>query len=355
MHSTALTLADWADMYRQFGAQECPAEPVYVAICTAIAADPELLALHDEIPPEQARPNLLLAAIHDALLAQPDQALARYYPNLGGSRAPDAELPRHLRALLLGPAQAGIRAQLRSRATQTNEAGRCGPLRLALDALGARHPELALFEFGASAGLNLGVDQDHIDYGDFQRGPGARLQLQCEWRGGQAPAASDWRLTARAGMDPAPIDAHDPEACRWLQACLWPHKLERHARLRKALAWARQTDLRVQAHADGLQALDAWRTGLEVGVQPVLLTCWVLCYLQPADLARFQQEALRRVREQGLWWICAESPGLHPLAALPPRPPGPEGQAATLWSLHGPGHSQPLLWSHAHGEWACAV
>ncbi|MBB5205592.1 hypothetical protein HNQ51_002919 [Inhella inkyongensis] len=353
MPANTLSHADWSAKYLQFAAVECPDEPVYGAICRAIAADSELLALHDEIPPEQARPNLLLAALHDALLADPTLPLARYYPNLGGAQAPDAELPLHLRALALGPLRARIRQQLRSRATQTNEAGRCGPLRLALDALGAHHTELALFEFGASAGLNLGVDEDAVDYGSFRREPlsaGHRLNLHCDWRGGTPPAPSPWRLRARAGMDLAPIDAHDPDALRWLQACLWPHKRARHERLRQALDWAQTRGPRIQQHPDGLLALDDWRAELPPGVQPVLLTCWVLAYLQPEDRARFHQRALERVRAQGLWWICAESPGAQPLAA----PTAPES-AATLWSLHGPDGSQALLWSHAHGEWACAA
>lgn len=356
MPANTLTPAEWAAKYRQFAAVECPDEPVYGAICRAIAADPDLLALHDEIPPAQAKPNLLLAALHDALLADPTLPLARYYPNLGGALEPDTALPQHLRALALGPLQGRIREQLRSRATQTNEAGRSALLRLALDTLGAQQPRLALFELGASAGLNLGVDEDRIDYGGHARGPGRRLHVRCEWRGALAPPAeSAWQIVARAGVDPAPVDVEAAPARRWLQACLWPHDGERHQRLAHALAWAQAQPWRVQPCRDeqqGLDQLEAWCATLPAEVQPVLLTSWVLAYFQPAQLAAFQQRALHLVRTRGLAWVCAESLACHPLEV--PPPPAPEA-SATLLSLHRAEGSHPLLWGHAHGRWARAV
>ncbi|MBH9576806.1 DUF2332 domain-containing protein [Inhella proteolytica] len=349
-----LTPEAWAAHYRQFAAVDCPNQPSYVAICHAVAADPELLALHAPIPPEQARANLFLAAVHERLLAGVAHPLAAYFPSLGGRRAPDAELPALLRDFVLGPERPRIEAHLRQRATQTNEAGRSAMLRLALDALGDEQPRLALFEVGASAGLNLGVDEDRIDYGAFQRGPGTRLQLRCEWLDGTPPPASPWQLVARAGMDLAPVDAHDPVARRWLEACVWADDVARLQRLRQALAWAQARGPRIQAHADGLQALDDWRAALPTGVQPVLLTSWVLGYLQPEARQRFHAETLRRVREQGLAWICAEAPAHHPMPA-PTAPPSPDGQSPMLLSLHTHAGSRPLLWSHPHGNWARAA
>ncbi|MBH9554359.1 DUF2332 domain-containing protein [Inhella gelatinilytica] len=346
----------WAQRYLHFAAHECPDEAVYVALCLAVAADPELLALHDEVPPSQARPNLLLAALHERLLADPRDPLAAYFPNLGGTRAPDADLPAALRALALGPQRAVLRQHLRSRATQTNEAGRTALLRLGLDALGAEHPRLALFELGASAGLNLGVDEDRIDYGGFQRGPGTRLQLGCDWRGpGAPPPESAWSVVARHGVDPAPVSVEDANARRWLQACLWPHDRARHTRLSQALAWAQGQDWRVQPCRDeqqGLDQLQAWQASLPAAVQPVLLTSWVLAYLQPAALAAFHQRALHLVRERGLAWICLEPLACHPLSPLPPAAPEP---TACLLSLHRARGSQALLWAHAHGRWARPV
>lgn len=344
-----MTPADWADHYRHFAAVECPRQPTYAAICLAVAADAELLALHAAIPPEQARANLFLAALHERLLAGVAHPLAEYYPSVGGTRVPDAELPARLRDFALGREREALVRHLAQRATQTNEAGRSAYIRLALDALGATRPRLALFDLGASAGLSLGVDADRIDYGRFQRGPGDRLALHCEWRGEAAPPpASNWTIVARAGMDLNPVDVRDPEACRWLEACIWTHDLERLQRLRRAIDWARAHPPQVQRGSDGLALLEAWMASLPADVQPVLLTSWVLGYLRPAALADFHARTLALVRERGLAWICAEEAHHHPL----PLARADDGMLLSLHERHG---SRALLLAHAHGAWAQAA
>ena len=96
MHSQEI--AAWAARYRQFAEQECPQQPLYVAICQAIAADAELLALHAEIPPAQARPNLLLAALcMTNCWLNPGRRWRSTTRVSVAAVAPDAELPRLLR------------------------------------------------------------------------------------------------------------------------------------------------------------------------------------------------------------------------------------------------------------------
>jgi hypothetical protein len=344
-------IQDWAARYRRFAALECPQQPLYVAICEAIAADPELLALHADIPAAQARPNLLLAAVHERLLAGVAHPLADYYPSVGGQRRPDAALPGLLRDLLLGAQRPQIEGLLRSRATQTNEPGRCAVLRLALDAFVAASGQrrLALFDFGSSAGLNLGVDEDRVDCGGKVRGSGQRLLLRCDWRGGALPAAEDWQIVERLGVDLRPVDTSDSDAARWLQACVWPDDRERFARLGAALDWARQRRPRVEAQTDGLARLAQWLTVLPVGLQPVLFNSWVLAYFSGPEREAFHRRVLALVRERGLAWICAEDAACHPQPMPAPR------AGATLWSLHHRAQSQAWAWSHAHGGWAEAI
>ncbi|HKS98000.1 MAG TPA: DUF2332 family protein, partial [Rugosimonospora sp.] len=51
----------WLD----FADQECAGySPLYDAVCRAVAADPELLALTAAAPPSGRQPNVLLAAAH---------------------------------------------------------------------------------------------------------------------------------------------------------------------------------------------------------------------------------------------------------------------------------------------------
>jgi hypothetical protein len=237
---------DMAALLRRFGREECSREPLYAALCEAAAQDARALALLAEAPPEQRKVNLLLAALHERVLAGEAPALAAYYPSAGGHRAPDAALAAALADCLDGewPVLLG---HLRHGATQTNEIARCAALWPALEAAsratGAR--DLALLDFGCSAGLNLGVDGYALRYrrddGTWhERGAaadGRRAEIDALWLGtAPLPAAATWRLVRRDGLDPAPIDVGDAQRLRWLQACLWPEDAARRERLARAAA-----------------------------------------------------------------------------------------------------------------------
>lgn len=149
--------------FERFARLECPEDPLYVALCRLLATRPAALALLDAAPPVQQRPNLLLAAIHDRVLAGAGGALAAYYPSVGGTHAPDAGLAAAFDGFFAAQA-AALAALVATHATQTNEIGRSAVLWPALAALqqaGGGRP-LALLDFGCSAGLNLGVDRFRI-------------------------------------------------------------------------------------------------------------------------------------------------------------------------------------------------
>ncbi len=348
---------DWPGEFRRFAREECPTQTTTAALCQALADWPALAAAMALAPPAQARANLLLAAVHERVLAGAAPELAPYFPIAQGARAPDAELAPQLHQLLARERNA-IEAHLRNRATQTNETGRCAVLRLALDALVAHTGQrrLALFDFGASAGLNLGVDGDRVRVAGGERGPGMRLELDCAWRSGPLPPAQDWALVARAGTDLAPIDPSDPAQRRWLEACTWPDDTARLARLRQALAWGadavRAGGYRVSADDDGLAALAAWLPDLPAGVQPVLFNSWVLAYFSAEQRATHRARVQALVERHGLAVLCAEALAFHPWGdGLPPAPE----PSATLWTLHDRTGTRPLLWSHPHGAWARAA
>ncbi|MFN7693276.1 MAG: DUF2332 family protein [Burkholderiales bacterium] len=337
-------------------------DPLYVALATTIAQDDALLALLLEASPVQRLPVLLFACIHDCLLECADHPLAAYYASCGGTRAPDARLPdclrdfvRHRREPLL--------ALLRSRATQTNEIGRAAVLWAALQQLAGimGQRELALLDFGCSAGLNLGVDDVHVADGAGGYGAaddGRRPCLALQWRGARPAIVAEparWRLAARVGADLAPIDPSDTAQARWLQACLWPGDAARRERLQRALAQAaarRDVLLRGQ---DALALLAA--QPLPGEALPVLFNAWVLPYLDDAAWQRHKEAARALVIERGWAWISAEPLARSPLRAAPARPAGEPPGSATLWSLHwrnaqGALCEQALAWSHPHGRWA---
>lgn len=350
------TLQRWSQQYRRFSEQDCREDPLYVAISAAIAEAPELLALQQHAVAEQRRPVLLLAALHERILASVPHALAQYYPSVGGLRAPDAQLPALLADFARREHQALV-DHLGQRSTQTNEIGRCAVLWPALQALAQRtgQQDLALFDFGCSAGLNLGVDLYRYDYGCFQRGAAAAADVptvDCEWRGAAtAPQGPAWRIVERQGADLSPIDLRSDEAVRWLQACVWPHDRVRAERLRQAIALARQAPPQLLRSDDGLALLEAWLDQLPADVQPVLFNSWVLAYFEPAALRRHHERVLHLVRTRGLAWINAETAAIAPLAAVPACPPGESPRSATLWTLTGAGGDEALAWSHPHGRW----
>ncbi|HEY4080857.1 MAG TPA: DUF2332 domain-containing protein [Burkholderiaceae bacterium] len=345
-------VALFRQQFERFADFECTEDPLYVALCRAIAGQASVLALLQNAPATQARPNILLAALHERVLSGSSHALAAYYPSVGGTRLPDAELPAALLDFVQQHEPVLIE-HLRHRSTQTNEIGRCAVLWPALSAVARQsgRSELALFDFGSSAGLNLGVDAYRYDYGGFQLGAAEGPLMRCRWSGA-APPSTDWRIAERLGVDPAAIDVQDEEAVRWLRACLWPHDRERAARLEAAVALACQSGWRVQRSESGLDVLEQWLDQLPEGVQPVLFNSWVLSYFSPAQFKQHRERVAALVHDRHLIEINAELPSLAPVGTqIPSAPPVDDPQSPTLWTMHSRTAIQSLAWSHGHGRW----
>lgn len=338
-------------------------EPLYPPLCRLIARSPGLLALLDAAPPTQRLPNLILAALHHQVLrAGSKDGLGGWYASAGGTRSPDdPALPAALAAFANRHAEA-LQQLIATRRTQTNEVGRCAVLKPALDEIARHHgPQLALFDFGCSAGLNLAVDRYRYDYrGDASGGLPCRVV-------GAAPEAlaapPAWTLAARCGVDQATIDVQDDDALRWLMACLWPSDAPRRERLAMAVAETRALRPAVIQAEDGLAVLETWLDELPAGVVPVLFNSWVLFYFAPADLAAHVARVRRLVQQRGLLWLSAEGAAhnqpLAPELQLPTTPvPGEPGASPgnqTFWLLTEPGDGAPrtrlLARSHPHGAW----
>ncbi|MDR7335430.1 DUF2332 domain-containing protein [Roseateles asaccharophilus] len=355
MHHTELR-----ELLLRFGRDGCAQEPLYVALCAVAAENDRAVALLAEAPPEQRKVNLLLAALHERVLAGVAPALAAYYASAGGTRAPDAGLAAALDDCLRREWPT-LLAHLRHGATQTNEVARGAAIWPALctvaAATGAR--DLALLDLGCSAGLNLGVDRLHLRYrrddGSWhERGAahdGQAAEVEALWLGDAAlPGEPAWRLAQRDGLDPAPIAVDDADGLRWLQACLWPHDARRRERLARAAAQLQTLPVTLTRADDCIAAIAPWLAAVPAGRQPVLLTSWVLYYFSAADVARLRAE----VDRLGLPWLCGELPALSargPLPSLPGLPADESAASATLWTLCHRGQEQHLAWSHPHGRW----
>lgn len=356
-------LNELREHFMRFAALDGRDDALYVAMAQAIAQDDTLLALLLEAPAAQRRPVLLLACLHERVLAGSTHALAAYYASVGGTRSPDAQLPSHLHDFAQQERPA-LRHLLRTRSTQTNEIGRSSVLWAALQhtRLVTGRSELALLDFGCSAGLNLGVDQYRyrghtLNYGAADDSA-ARPELAIHWRGGEPSLLAEpatWTLQARIGTDLEPLTPTNATHTRWLHACLWPGDAARRTRLALALQLASAREERLIASPDGLGALAQAQQAIDPSWQPVLFNSWVLAYMNDAQWQHHCERSRALVREQGWAWISAE-----PLARSPLHAALPEGESvgsATLWAMHwrdatGRVQGQALAWSHPHGRWA---
>jgi hypothetical protein len=370
MSAAADDVTALARLFGYFADHECRDDPLYVALCRLIAERSTLLQWLQQAPAMQRVPNLLLAALHDRVLADgPLPRLSEYFPSVGGTRAPDDALADAFDEFVAAQADA-LQALLASRHTQTNEIGRCAVLWPVLCALAGRRGQrrLALLDFGCSAGLNLGVDRYRYDYGAFMLGAPSRPDvptIACHLVGKHVAALRDSersapRLVARAGVDPAAVDVFDDAQVRWLRACVWPYDHQRAARLGQALAIARRERFVVRRCDDCAAAIGPWLDTLPRDVLPVVFNSWVLHYFDKA--ARQTHVALMRelVQRRGIVWLSAE--GAH--LAIAQAVFEPVGDAlvndetlarGSQWWLTEPAAGTPrqtlLARSHPHGRW----
>jgi hypothetical protein len=304
---------DTASTYAEFGAREAAGvSPAYERLAKAVSRDDDLLGLLDGLPPDKRQPNLLFGVVR--FLGGPVEDPAAFHDHVLGH----------------WPA---IEREIRVRATQTNEAGRCAVLLPAL----ARLPQpLALLEVGASAGLCLYPDRYAYRYGEHEVGAGPPV-LECAATG-VAPPDGLPQVVWRAGLDLNPLDVTDPSDVAWLDALIWPEHAHRRARLRAAMAVA-AADPPLLVRGDLVDDLTALAEQAPAGATLVVFHTSVMYQVPAPRRARFA--AL--VRSLPGHWIANEAPGVLPYEALP-DPPG--GAMHNVLALDG----TPLAWTRAHGQ-----
>ena len=376
-HVPSAEVRDVQQMCRDFAASY-PDLRLYRAICEGAAADDEVAGLLTAARPGQARPVLLLAALHELVLRRPDLPAARWYPSVTGDPVPEGDPWPDVRRTARAHAEE-LRAVIASRSTQTNEVNRVvylAPL-LAQAAADVPTAPVVLVEMGASAGLLLGVDRYRIEItpsGAEDADPVTRSSSP----GGDAPVAGSRRrggaapvvlgdptssavcagvqragasvrglrlptIVGRVGIDRSPVPLDDADEVRWLEACLWPDVPGRLERFRAAVALLRADppalvagdmvdDLEAVAHsarAVATAGLDADRSG---PVHMVVFSSWALTYVARERRPEVA-DALAALAADGrpVSWLTAEPPGCVPGL---PRPPGdpdrPPNEASTI-------------------------
>ncbi|MEV5765754.1 DUF2332 domain-containing protein [Micromonospora sp. NPDC052213] len=301
------------ESYVEFGTREARGvSPTYERLSLAASRDEELLALVETLPPAKRQPNLLFGVVR--LLGGPVDDPAAF----------------HDFTLTNWPA---IEAELRARAVQTNEPGRCAVL---LPVLAALPQPLALLEVGASAGLCLYPDRYAYRYGDHLLGTGEPV-LDCALTG-TAPPDRLPEVVWRAGLDLNPLRVTDPADVAWLDALIWPEHSHRRARLRAAATVA-ATDPPLLARGDLVDDLPALAAQAPPGATLVVFHTSVLYQVPAPRRAAFT----KLVRGLPGHWIANETPAVLPHDALPEEP----GEALhNVLSLDG----VPLAWTRTHGQ-----
>jgi len=299
--------------YASFAVREARGvSPAYERLALAVSRDAEILALVGALPPAKQQPNLLFGVV-------------RF---LGGPV--EDPVAFHDFTLANWPA---IEPQMRTRATQTNEAGRCA---LLLPVLAALPQPLALLEVGSSAGLCLYPDRYTYRYGDRTVGSLGPV-LECAVTG-TAPPDRLPEVAWRAGLDLNPLDVTDPADVAWLEALIWPEHTHRGARLRAAAEVA-AADPPLLVRGDLAEDLPALASRAPAGATLVVFHTSVL-YQVPGPRRALFTEAVRGLPGH---WIAVEAPGVLP---YPELPPAPDEALHNVLALDG----EPLAWTRGHGQ-----
>jgi len=338
-------LRGWADLELRDHA------PLYDRIARALADDGAMLErILDAAPREKLVAVLLFAVVRHLVLADPSHPLTCAYETGKGDAWP-------LFRTVLDERFDEVVALMATRTIQTNEVGRASALLPALTLLARETARpLALVEVGASAGLNLMLDRFAYDYAGRAAGdPASPVHLACRLRGAQPPLPTHpLPITARVGIDVAPVDVHCEEACRWLEACVWPGIVPRAARLRAALELARPDPPRVLA-GDATRLLPAVLREQPPDAVACIVSTWMLAYLSDEARAALAAAAATASRGRSIAWITFEYAGIPPWLPPPPSPPRDEPGASNLLSLtrweHGTPRPRTLAWVHSHGIW----
>ncbi len=338
-----------AERFARFAKTSATRSPLYARLAGEAAADSDIVALLHHAPEPQRLPVLLLAAVHDLLLRGEGPQLAAHYPNLTSSPVGGDPFPAFRTFCRTHGAE--IVATIGTRHTQTNEVGRCALFLPALDGLGDAEGPLAHVDVGASAGLNLLLARFHYHYepGGSVGGP-SPVTLHCATRAAPPVPSTVPAIVASIGLDLSPVDVHDDDAVRWLEACVWPDQPDRFDRLVSAITLAREVgvDVRRGGAVDGLAGVV---TEAAAAGHPVITTSWVLNYLTAAQRLDFVAELDRLGSTMDLTWVAAESPAETP--GLPfPAWSGEERTvlAEARWRA-GARTVRRLATAHPHGYW----
>lgn len=334
--------------------------PLYVALAAAVAADGRLRARLEAAPREAHDPNMLLAALQYLVAGRSegggrstvDRRFAEMYAEPSD---PPVDVAARLAAFCEDHWDE-IAVLLASRHVQTNETGRGGGIALGLaEAATCIGEPLAVVDAGASAGLNLCLDEYLLDFGPAGTvgPPDSPVRVECRLEGPIDPARLRVPpIARRVGLDRAPVDPTDPDAVRWMLACVWPGR-GRQERARAALALAAAHPGRVRKGdmvADLAAAMD------EMAPHPtVVVTSWSYSYLPAGDRAAMV-EVMGSRSDRPVAWLYMDLVGTEARFDPGAWERGPDGDYPSVLGLAvfdggAMCSARALALMHSHGHW----
>jgi len=340
-----------AALWTWFAQTQCPGySPLYDRICTAVAADREILDFVATTPPDAHLPLALLAAVHSLVLDGRAQDLALVYAGRS-----DAD-PGELFAATCRRHRDELAAILAVRRIQTNDCGRSAVIAPGLRWITQQFDEpFGLVDVGSSAGLSLLFDRYRIDYGDQgASGPvDSPVTITCEVLGGHPPiTTSVAQIISRVGIDRSPIDVTDAADANWLLACVWPDT-GRFERTAASIALA-QKDPPALIRGDALDVLPDVLAGLAPGTSALVLTTWSYSYFSIEQRQQFEKLLSTHSNDRRIAWLSADGPGTVEAFADADVPEHDQTRANVLGVVtydHGVRRAVVVGFVHQHGAW----
>lgn len=243
-------LATLSNQFRTFAKNECEnSSPLYEHLANRIADDEELLLIASNGAYGQPIPNLFLASVHYLLMANKDDELAFFYPSLTTTLKSIDDVYPFFKKFILSHINE-IKALLQERLVQTNEIRRCAYLYPMMTEIYQKHRmPLAFIEIGASAGLQLAMEQYNYCYNQAlsDANSHSELVIASENIGDALPSSisQPFIVSQRIGIDLNPLDITNETDVAWLQALIWPEHHDRRTLLNKAIPILKQLDIQL--------------------------------------------------------------------------------------------------------------
>ena len=300
-----------AQVYRHFGEVDAAGtSPLYERVAVALSESDEALRAIEAAPARKRHPTVILAALHDLVLAGRAPALAAAYATANGDAAAAAAIDT-----LLGMPDSVV-AIAAHRQPRTNETGCCAVLYPAIAEAARRVGATAvgLIDVGCGAGLNLNVDRVGIAYSNGQSlgDPSSPVRMSASIVGDRPlPTRAMPDVVARVGVDLDPLDVTDADDARWLRACLWPDQPERLARLEAEMALA-ATAPPLLLRGVAVEVLPDAFARVPADALPVVTTTWALSRLPLESRLRFLHRLDEAAAGRSVAWVSAEGVGVAP-------------------------------------------